>query len=48
MHNVHYAYVTAHDSIDLGHVKKCLFGNFGSDVQARRTDAQDGAATPLP
>ena len=28
---VHYARVTARDSI--GHVKKCLFGNFGSDVQ---------------
>ena len=33
MHNVHYAHVTACDSIGLGHVKKCLFGNFGSDVQ---------------
>ena len=33
MHNVHYAHVTARDSIGLGHVKKCLFGNFGSDVK---------------
>ena len=28
---IHYAHVTACDSIE--HVKKCLFGNFGSDVQ---------------
>ena len=30
LHNIYYAHVTAHDSV--GHVKKCLFGKFSSDV----------------